>query len=374
MPRDIDRSGSGFSTEQINNARIISQVGRSMGMSSRDILIGLMTALQESGLRNLHYGDRDSQGLFQQRPSAGWGTVAQVTDPRYAATKFFQHLGRIKNRNGMELWQAAQKVQISAFPRAYAKHESNARNILSMIGSAAGPQGQIDPLKGAFMDTGPTLADQYALQGQSGMLEASPVDNPMQSAMDKILDDGIGGPKKPGEQSQEQATLGVDSADEAIDWSKWTPQDMLFDTGAGHQGGPLDFASLAGGSAKGLRSAAINMAKSFIGKPYVFGASGPSSFDCSGLVQYVLRQMGVKGVPRLAYQQANWGQQTSIKNIGAGDLIFWGNSRRSQGNHIAFYLGNGMILEAPRPGLSVRIRKLGAWDKDDNAVGVKLNY
>lgn len=107
--------GGSFSAEQLGNAAIIANVGSNMNMSARDIEIGIMTAITESGLRNLHGGDRDSQGLFQQRPSQGWGTVAQITDPTYAAGKFFEALKGVKGRGGLDPWSAAQAVQRSAF-------------------------------------------------------------------------------------------------------------------------------------------------------------------------------------------------------------------------------------------------------------------
>lgn len=107
-----DRS---FGSEQLTNAAIIASQGRDMGMSARDIMIGIMTAITESGLVNVKYGDRDSQGLFQQRPSQGWGTVAQVTDPVYSSRKFFSALKGIANRDDMAPWVAAQAVQRSAF-------------------------------------------------------------------------------------------------------------------------------------------------------------------------------------------------------------------------------------------------------------------
>ena len=368
MANPSSNRGRNWSAEQIQNARIIAQVGRAMGMSSRDILIALMTALQESGLRNLNYGDRDSLGLFQQRPSQGWGTPQQIMDPRYAARKFFERLAQIRNRNNLELWQAAQKVQISAFPRAYAKWESSARQLLSQIGNVA-------PDLGGFTSTPMEFGigmepQQPSPMGQPGTLEASPGgDSPMVSAMDKLLEERAGA----GDQQGDPEALGTQAADEAIDWSQWTVQDMLMPEAQGIPGGPLDLIGEAGEGATGIRAAVINLAKRFIGVPYRWGGADPSGFDCSGLVQYVLGQMGVH-VPRLAYQQANYGEQTSIANLRPGDLVFWGNSRRTQGNHIAFYLGNGMILEAPRPGLSVRIRRLGQWDKDDGAIGVRLNY
>jgi len=86
-----------------------------MGMSARDIMIGIMTAITESGLINVKYGDRDSLGLFQQRPSQGWGTPQQVTDPEYAARQFFKSLKGIKGRDNMVPWLAAQAVQRSAY-------------------------------------------------------------------------------------------------------------------------------------------------------------------------------------------------------------------------------------------------------------------
>lgn len=123
-----------LTAEQRNNAAIIADVGRKMGASQRDIATAIATAMQESSLRNLKYGDRDSQGLFQQRPSQGWGTVAQVTNPQYAATKFYQKLFTIKNRGSMSLTQAAQAVQVSAFPNAYAQWEGMANSLAGVKG------------------------------------------------------------------------------------------------------------------------------------------------------------------------------------------------------------------------------------------------
>lgn len=118
-------------TEQLSNAAKIMNVGREMGATPRDLVIALMTALQESSLRNISGGDRDSAGLFQQRPSQGWGSLAQVTNPEYASRQFFEHLLAIKSRDNMSLTAAAQAVQRSAFPDAYAKWEDEARAIIS---------------------------------------------------------------------------------------------------------------------------------------------------------------------------------------------------------------------------------------------------
>lgn len=126
------------------NARTIIAVGTSLGVSDQGLVIALATAMQESSLENLNYGDRDSLGLFQQRPSTGWGTPAQVTDPVYAAKLFFggpsnpnrgvtRGLLDIPSWQSITLTQAAQAVQISAYPDAYAKWETSATVWLNQL-------------------------------------------------------------------------------------------------------------------------------------------------------------------------------------------------------------------------------------------------
>ena len=106
--------------EQAANATTITAVGKQLGMPDHAVTIALATALQESQLRNLRYGDRDSLGLFQQRPSQGWGTRAQLLDPRFAATAFFTALARVPDWQGRAVTSAAQAVQRSGAPEAYA--------------------------------------------------------------------------------------------------------------------------------------------------------------------------------------------------------------------------------------------------------------
>lgn len=115
-----------FTPEQAVNAATISAVGTSRGMPERAVAIALATALQESGLRNIQHGDRDSLGLFQQRPSQGWGTEKQIMDPTYAAGIFYEHLAKVPGYSRLPLTVAAQRVQHSGFPQAYAKHEPDA--------------------------------------------------------------------------------------------------------------------------------------------------------------------------------------------------------------------------------------------------------
>ncbi len=130
-----------LSAEQEGNARIIIQVGREQGVPDYGIIIALATAMQESSLRNIDYGDRDSVGLFQQRTSTGWGTIDEIMNPYQSAYLFYQ--GRsgytrglldIAGWQSMALTVAAQKVQISAYPNAYAKWETSARSWFSALG------------------------------------------------------------------------------------------------------------------------------------------------------------------------------------------------------------------------------------------------
>lgn len=113
-------------TDQAANAATIAAVGAAHGMPEQAVAIALATALQESQLHNIDYGDRDSLGLFQQRPSQGWGTSAEIMDPAYASGKFYDHLAKIPDYTRLPLTEAAQRVQRSGFPQAYAKHEPDA--------------------------------------------------------------------------------------------------------------------------------------------------------------------------------------------------------------------------------------------------------
>ncbi|MDN0195562.1 heavy metal transporter [Streptomyces sp. S.PNR 29] len=115
-----------FTPEQAVNAATITAVGTARGVPERAVTIALATALQESGLRNIRHGDRDSLGLFQQRPSQGWGTPKEIMDPTYAAGKFYDHLVKVPGYTRLPLTVAAQRVQRSGFPQAYAKHEPDA--------------------------------------------------------------------------------------------------------------------------------------------------------------------------------------------------------------------------------------------------------
>ncbi len=120
-------------TEQAQNAALIAAVGVRRGLPARAVSIALATAFQESKLRNLDHGDRDSVGLFQQRPSMGWGTARQIADPYYATRRFYDALQKVAGYEQMRITVAAQRVQHSGFPEAYAAHETSARILASAL-------------------------------------------------------------------------------------------------------------------------------------------------------------------------------------------------------------------------------------------------
>ena len=121
--------------EQTGNVKAIIAATKKSGMDERAAVVALATSLQESKLENLgHLGDRndhDSQGLFQQRPSSGWGTVEQITDPEYSTMAFLKGLKQVDGWQDMPLTEAAQTVQVSAYPDHYAQWEQQAADLVA---------------------------------------------------------------------------------------------------------------------------------------------------------------------------------------------------------------------------------------------------
>lgn len=157
--------GVAVTTEQAENAATIAAVGKQLGIPDHGVTVALATALQESGLRNLTYGDRDSLGLFQQRPSQGWGTAQDVSTPRLSAASFYRHLTRVPGWQSLDVTAAAQRVQHSAAPNAYGQWENAARALARALTGevAAGiacrypapTQGPGDPRAAAVQELGP---------------------------------------------------------------------------------------------------------------------------------------------------------------------------------------------------------------------------
>lgn len=126
--------------DQAHFASIIVGISVRRGLPARAASIAIATVYQETGIRNLDYGDRDSVGLFQQRPSQGWGTAEQLMNPYYATNRFYDALVKIKDWESADITEVAQRIQISGYPDAYRQHESNARTLASNLAghSAAG--------------------------------------------------------------------------------------------------------------------------------------------------------------------------------------------------------------------------------------------
>jgi hypothetical protein len=152
--------------EQAANATTIAAVGKRLGLPDHAVTVAIAAALQESGLHNLDHGDLDSLGLFQQRPSQGWGTTTQIMTPHYAAAAFYQRLQQLSGWETLSVTDAAQGVQHSAAPNAYAQWEAEARVLAqAMTGeTAAGLTCQYQPSNGR----GPSAALSAAIAVEVG--------------------------------------------------------------------------------------------------------------------------------------------------------------------------------------------------------------
>jgi hypothetical protein len=247
-----------LSEEQRRNAATIIGVAQRKGAPPRASLVALATAMQESTLRNLDYGDRDSLGLFQQRPSQGWGTPAQVTDPVYSTTAFLDRLLAVPGWERLPVTVAAQTVQRSAFPDAYAKWEGLAADLVRKLAGVADPAG-----------CGPNTA-----------------------------------------------TL-----------------------------------------PEGVAKSAIRFALGEVGKPYVWGATGPNTYDCSGLMLRAFQAAGVD-LPRVSRDQFYAGGHVPVRQAQPGDLLFYATDPTDPAtiHHVTLYMGDGQMVEAPYSGESVRVR------------------
>ncbi|MEZ0164662.1 hypothetical protein AB2L27_07775 [Kineococcus sp. LSe6-4] len=129
----VDGESTSMSPEQAANAATVVGLAVRRGLPARAATIGIATIVQESGMRNLDHGDRDSLGLFQQRPSQGWGTPEQVQDPVYATNAFYDALVEVDGYRDLPVTDAAQRVQRSGFPLAYGDHEPEARLVASTL-------------------------------------------------------------------------------------------------------------------------------------------------------------------------------------------------------------------------------------------------
>jgi cell wall-associated NlpC family hydrolase len=305
-------SGAGVSVpgltslaEQIPSARVITATGIAMQIPARGQVVALATALQESGLRNLTYGDRDSVGLFQQRPSQGWGTVEEILDPVYASTKFYEGLRRVSGWESMTVTQAAQAVQRSSFPDAYAKWE------------------------------------------------------PLATALQKALAPHLNSGEEDASQDNSSPAAAPASCADA-DGSGFGP----IPAGAVPDG----YVIPANASVKART--AIRWAMGQLGTAYQWGGScndahGPDPMgrcDCSSLMQQSYQAAGAT-LSRTTYTQVKEGKAVSVSALEPGDLLFTEGTAAAP-EHVGMYIGEGLVIHAPRTGDVVRIVTLAPWKSE----------
>jgi len=153
-------------TEQAENAALISAIGVRRGLPARGVSIALATAYQESKITNLQHGDRDSLGLFQQRPSQGWGTEDEILDPYYSINAFYDALEKIDGYEDIRITEAAQAVQRSGFPEAYEDHAADARALASAL-SGHSRDGQFSCVVRRDLDDESDALDSSGLTGRA---------------------------------------------------------------------------------------------------------------------------------------------------------------------------------------------------------------
>lgn len=284
------RAGSGLPVDagQLANAWIIYSVGAGLGLPPRAEVVAIAAAMQESALENLPFGSSDSLGLFQQRPSQGWGTVAQIMDPVYAAREFYLRLEQVNGWQSLPLTVAAQDVQHSGAPGAYARWQSAATRLVALFSGGTG---------------GCVIADV------------------------NIVPPGA------------RASL---------------PRHFSLPTGT-----PVAVAL------------AVRFAIAQLGTAYQFGGSCTDArsqdmalhCDCSSLVQRAYASGGIP-LPRTTFAQVSQGTPVySVNALRPGDLLFTvgADGSASSPGHVGMYIGDGLVVQAPRTGEDVQLSPLADW-------------
>lgn len=418
-PGPVAAGSTSYDDEQLANAKVIAEVGKKVGASERDIQIALMAAIVESGLRNLDYGDRDSIGMFQQRDA--WGSREDRLDPAKSAEMFFlggqggqRGLLDISDRDKMSAGEAAQAVQVSAFPERYAEHESEAAQIIASLNGKT--------TKGTYGD------DPYGLTTYGGKT----VDNLTAAALDAAARD-FGKPLSiaQGSHSHEVAAsgsthdgggvidivVGPDEWDAAVEslrkigfaaWHRTSDQGPWPEhihavligneqlspsaqqqvqsylnndnglTGNALDDGPRQYVNnrfvwgqvaRKDGGEPPWRSHVVKLAKTYLGTPFQWGGKDYSGIDNETLVQKVYSELGVK-LPRDTFGMAYAADPVPIEEAKPGDLIAWDRHPGTGTGHVGIYIGNGQIVEAGAPGRVVQINDLG--EDALNAWGVPM--
>ncbi|OLM28400.1 hypothetical protein Ae717Ps2_6459c [Pseudonocardia sp. Ae717_Ps2] len=314
--------GVEWSAEQTDNAATIIARVVERGLPRRAAVIALSTVIVESGIRNIAYGDRDSLGLYQQRPSQGWGPPATVLNPVAATDTFLNRLVALPGWHTMAPGTAAQAVQRSAFPDRYAPQEAPAAALVEQLWR--GP------------DNTPAVDN--------------PADNPV--AVSPGADSSRAENTAPATQLAASVYACPDSGGAGVPVSP----------------GNIDPKKLPAGftpPADPVARAAVTFALAQLGKPYVWGGQGPDGFDCSGLMLASWATAGV-ALPAGTVSQKHAGQPVPIHDIAPGDLVFIPGSLGSTDNprHNGMYVGHGMIVNAYDTTRGVILQPLTDWAND----------
>lgn len=315
-----------------NNAQVVVAVGEKMRIPPQGIIVALATGLTESGLKNYandgtgqlaadQHGidaslrfphdavgrDHGSIGIMQQQ-WPWWGTMQELMTPAIAARKFYEALNKVSNWANLPVTVAAQSVQGSAKPDAYAAQEPRARALYAAYRGAGGA----------------TDDDQATLVGLTGYAPGDPRGPPQGADGDSSTTSDLCNILRSGVQQQ--------TADQA---------------------NPVIHSSEAG-----VR--AVQAAQSQIGLPYIWGGGGPNGpsgggFDCSGLTSYAIYQASGKTLPRQTYGQVNAGMPVpDLSQMLPGDLVLSNFSERGP-EHVQLYAGGGQVVEAQQSGVPVKM-------------------
>lgn len=294
--------GTDWNAEQTENAATIVSRVVERRLPRRAAVIALSTAIVEAELVNVGHGDRDSLGLFQQRPSQGWGSPAQILNPAAATDTFLDRLVALPGWATMPAGQAAQAVQRSAFPEKYGPQEGPAAALVDRFW--VGPD---NPVPAPAAPGGPNVqlaSTVFACPDQGG----AGVPLPPSNVDPKRLPPGFTPPADPAQR------------------------------------------------------AAVMFALAQVGKPYVWGGKGPDGFDCSGLMLAAWSAAGVP-IPAGTVSQKNAGTPASPASVAPGDLVFIPGSLGSPDNprHVGMYVGHGLVVNAYDTSTGVVIQPLADW-------------
>jgi cell wall-associated NlpC family hydrolase len=299
--------GTPWNAEQTENAATIVDIAVRRGLPKRAAVIAISTVIVESRLVNVGYGDRDSLGLFQQRPSQGWGSPEQVLNPAYATGIFMDRLVALPRWSTRPPGEAAQSVQRSAFPARYAPQEAPAAALVDRFW--VGPDNPVPAPGTPAGSVQPASVFACPDQGGAGFPLAPDVDP-------RRLPPGFTAPADPAQR------------------------------------------------------AAVSYALAQLGKPYAWGGKGPDGFDCSGLMLAAWAAAGVP-IPAGTVNQRSAGSPATLATIAPGDLVFAAGSLGSPSNprHVGMYVGHGLVVDSRDSATGVVVAPLSDWA--DRVVSIR---